>query len=124
MLNAQPSVEFGYEGAKIKLVNLNLGADEAHNIIFTTPGDELAQDNGYGNQGSMGRQGRLMRLAAWINLDSKLTVRVESLGMLAALINLLGGMCWSHIELPFQTKVDRLSSQRPGCLGRFSSKNN
>jgi DNA mismatch repair protein MSH5 len=75
VLNAQPSGDFSYEAAKNKLVNLELSAYEASNIIFTTPVDELAGDPyGHGDHGGMGRQGRLMRLAGRVDLDSRLTV--------------------------------------------------
>ncbi|KAG0649696.1 hypothetical protein D0Z07_3763 [Hyphodiscus hymeniophilus] len=69
ILNAQPSGEFNYEAAKTKLVDLKMGADNASNTMFTTP-----EDNLIGEQQGMGRQGRLMRLAGWIDLDSRLTV--------------------------------------------------
>lgn len=55
------------------LINLELSADEAPNIIFTIPDDDainLANDDNDG----MGRQGKLLRLAGWIDLDSKVTV--------------------------------------------------
>jgi DNA mismatch repair protein MSH5 len=78
VLNPQPSGNFSYEAAKSKLVNLELGADDAPDIIFTTPGDDLSGDVGYG-QASMGHQGRLMRLGGWIDLDSTLTVCFETL---------------------------------------------
>ncbi|KAI9051038.1 hypothetical protein LZ554_005146 [Drepanopeziza brunnea f. sp. 'monogermtubi'] len=68
VLDARPSPEFSSEGAKSKLVGLDLAADDGLNIAFTTPGDAMIGD------ASMGRQGRLMRLAGWIDLDSEVTI--------------------------------------------------
>ena len=69
VLNAQQSSEFNYEMAINRLVSLDLRADDAPSITFISPEDDLACER-YG----MGRQGRLMRLAGWIDLHSKLTV--------------------------------------------------
>lgn len=74
ILDSRPSSDFYYEAAKNKLVNLELLADENTNVIFNTAGDELIGD-GYADQGGIGRQGKLMRLAGWIDLDSRVTVR-------------------------------------------------
>lgn len=77
ILDSRPSSEFHHENAKNKLVNLELSADEVPNIIFTTPGDELTGKVAQGQLelAGLGRQGRLMRLAGWIDLDSRLTVQ-------------------------------------------------
>lgn len=77
ILDSRPSSEFNYENAKNKLVNLELSVDETPNIIFTTPGDDLTGKAGEGQiaLAGLGRQGRLMRLAGWIDLESRLTVR-------------------------------------------------
>jgi DNA mismatch repair protein MSH5 len=76
-LDSRPSSEFHYENAKNKLVKLELSADEVPNIIFTTPGDELTgkAPQGQVDLAGLGRQGRLMRLSSWIDLDSRLTVQ-------------------------------------------------
>jgi DNA mismatch repair protein MSH5 len=73
VLDSRPSSEFHYEAAKNKLVNLQLDDNETPRIIFTTPGDDLMGD-AQADQVCTGRQGRLMRLAGWIDLDSKLSV--------------------------------------------------
>lgn len=56
------------------LINLELDADEAPKMIFTTPADAPAGGVPYEGNGSMGRQGKLLRLAGCIDLDSKVTV--------------------------------------------------
>jgi DNA mismatch repair protein MSH5 len=77
VLDARPSSEFNYAAARNKLVNLELSANEALGIIFTSPGEELAGDatDDQAHQGGIGRQGRLMRLGGLIDIDSKLTAR-------------------------------------------------
>jgi len=42
-------------------------------MLFRTPGEDLVGD-GQGEHGGAGRQGRLMRIGGWIDLESKLTV--------------------------------------------------
>lgn len=74
VLDSQPSTDFKFDSAKNKLVALELGADGAPNIVFTIPGDDIVADARQGEHGGTGRQGRLMRLAGWIDLDSWLTV--------------------------------------------------
>ncbi len=49
-------------------------ADEALDIVFTTPEDDLVGEAAFGQPSEIGRQGKLMKLAGWIDLDSKLTV--------------------------------------------------
>ena len=124
VLNAQPSSDFSYEGAMNKLANLELSADEGSNIIFTTPGDELATDPyGNGDYGLTGRQGRLLRLAGWIDLDSKLTVCFGAFIYISA-NHYIGRMCWSRTWIPSQTKICRLPSQRSSCTVRLPSPHN
>ena len=106
VLNALPSGEFSYEAAKNKLVNLELSTDEAPNIIFTAPGDELAGDPyGQGDQGCMGRQGRLMRLASSIDLNSRLTVCFSLCPECKHANHYLGRVCWSHTWIPSKTQI-------------------
>ena len=73
MLDSRPSSEFSYESGKAKLANLELNSDAPPDIVFTTPDDECSGGS-EGNIGVMGRQGKLMRLAGWVDLDSRLTV--------------------------------------------------
>ncbi|TVY85141.1 MutS protein-like protein [Lachnellula suecica] len=69
ILDSHPSPDFKYETAKNKLIGLELNADEAPNIVFTVPGDDVVGEGIRGERGGTGRQGRLMRLAGWIDLD-------------------------------------------------------
>lgn len=68
LLEVRPSPEFSYEGAKSKLVNLDLESESGPSIHFIVPGDVLA-DNG----GARCRE-HLLRLASWVDIESRLTV--------------------------------------------------
>ena len=72
LLEIRPSPEFSYEGAKNKLVNLNLSSNNGPNIHFVVPGDVLADDDGGAR-----RQEHLLRLASWIDIESCLTVSLS-----------------------------------------------
>jgi DNA mismatch repair protein MSH5 len=77
VLDSRPSVEFQFEAAKNKLINLEFISEHGPEIVFVTPGDDLIARGAYGqghNDSGVGRQGRLVRLAGWMDLDSRLTV--------------------------------------------------
>lgn len=76
LLEFRPSSEYGYDSAHNKLVNLRIGQPDGPNVIFVTPGDVVAHEDDYlgGDMGFAGRQGQLLRLAGWINMESRLTV--------------------------------------------------
>jgi DNA mismatch repair protein MSH5 len=76
ILDSRPASEFYYDSAKNKLINLDLNVDEAINMVFTTPGIEMTEDR-YADQGGTGRQGKVLRLGGRVDLESKLTVRVQ-----------------------------------------------
>jgi len=73
----RPNTEFAYESAKNKLVNLKLGMSGGPRVAFVVPDDVVTgdednletQDTAYA-----GRQGALLRLAGWIDVESRLTV--------------------------------------------------
>ena len=81
VLDSRPSAEFQYEAAKGKLVNLDpsFEEDEDHRMQFCVPGDELLGNSDhiqdYEDQDTKGHQGRLLRLAGSIDLDSRVSVR-------------------------------------------------
>ncbi|KAI0443128.1 muts domain V-domain-containing protein [Xylaria telfairii] len=67
------STDFRYEAGKNRLLDLHLGMDGPQSMIYTTVVDDTVVDvDNYQDGGS--RQGRLMRLATSINLDSRLTI--------------------------------------------------
>lgn len=75
-LDVRPSPEFNYDAAKNKLINLRIGSDAGPRVTFVTPGDAIAH-GGYDEEiddGVAGRQGKLLRLSGWIDVDSRITV--------------------------------------------------
>lgn len=76
IIESRPSPEFSYEAGKNKLINLNLSTDGGPEVSFITPGqDDAYEAYGDDNQvGFTGSQGRLLRLSACIDMESRLTV--------------------------------------------------
>lgn len=69
--------EFNYESAKTKLLSLRLNEPDGPRVSFVIPGDVLPNEHGPAGAGdAMGasREGNLIRLAGWIDLESQLTV--------------------------------------------------
>ncbi|KAL9092316.1 MAG: hypothetical protein Q9165_004490 [Trypethelium subeluteriae] len=76
LFDIRPSGEFSYEGGKDKLLTLNLGTDGGPEVNFVVPGDVQASDRYLDREDDnwAGRQGRMLRLSAWIDVESPLTV--------------------------------------------------
>lgn len=72
----RPNSEFTYDSARNKLVNLKLGDRDGPRVTFAIPGDVVSSgDDGLGmDETTGGRQGALLRLAGYIDLDSRLAV--------------------------------------------------
>ena len=75
ILEIRPTSEFSYDAAKVKLIDLKIGSDIGPQISYSIPGDTVS-GNPY-ETGNAGRQARLLRLSAWINIESRLTVRAN-----------------------------------------------
>lgn len=73
VLRTLGSSEFNYETAKKHLLNLNFDALGSRTMHFNTVAEEDL-DVGAGNQMRNQGRGELMRLATWVNLDSRLSV--------------------------------------------------
>ncbi|UPX10844.1 uncharacterized protein EKO05_0001482 [Ascochyta rabiei] len=71
LLDIRPPSEFSYDGARSKLMTLRLGEDDGTRVSFNVPGDQLG---GYEDGGLSGQQGQLLRLAGWIDMESRITV--------------------------------------------------
>jgi DNA mismatch repair protein MSH5 len=72
----RPSIEFAYESGKSKILNLDIGFDNGPRVYLVVPGDLSARD-GFpsDNDGNLpGRQGRLLHLSGWMDVESRLTV--------------------------------------------------
>ncbi|KFY12425.1 hypothetical protein V491_06792 [Pseudogymnoascus sp. VKM F-3775] len=78
VLDSRPSAEFQYEPAKSKLVNYDFNASIGPHIQFSTPSDELMGNMGYmqdpEDYEAAGHQGRLLRLAGCIDLESRVSI--------------------------------------------------
>ncbi|ROW11409.1 hypothetical protein VMCG_01390 [Cytospora schulzeri] len=71
ILRTVGSVEFGYESAKSHLMNLNLDSLSPQTMHFNTVlGNEAEGEGDMTGQ----RHGKLMRLATWIDLDSRFSI--------------------------------------------------
>lgn len=76
LLECRPNAEFGYENARNKLVDLRIGRSDGPNISFLIPGDVVGYDGEHDwiDAGLNNRQGQLLRLGGWINIESRLTI--------------------------------------------------
>ncbi|KAI0966931.1 putative MSH5 protein [Xylaria arbuscula] len=64
------SADFRYEMGKNKLADLNLGVDNPQSMLYNTVADnDVLEDQGQGC-----RQGQLMLLSTFVNLDSQLSI--------------------------------------------------
>ena len=73
LLEVRPPNEFSYDAAKSKLVSLRLGEENGTRVSFHIPG-ELAPVDHLEEEAAVGQQGQLLRLAGWIDLESRSTV--------------------------------------------------
>ncbi|KAL6704002.1 hypothetical protein ACN47E_008853 [Coniothyrium glycines] len=83
LLEVRPPSEFSYVTAKSKLVGLRLGQQDGVQINFHVPG-EFATAHQFDDDNTTSQQGQLLRLAGWIDLESRITV-----GCAGALISYL-----------------------------------
>lgn len=73
LLEVRPPSEFFYDAARSKLVNLHLGEEYGTRVNFNVPGELGANDN-FEEDNIAAQQGQLLRLAGWIDIDSRATV--------------------------------------------------
>ncbi|KAH7414103.1 muts domain V-domain-containing protein [Phaeosphaeria sp. MPI-PUGE-AT-0046c] len=73
LLEVRPPNEFTYIAAKGKLVSLHLGEEFGPRISFNVPGELVANDRSV-DDNAAGQQGQLLRLAGWIDMESRVTV--------------------------------------------------
>jgi DNA mismatch repair protein MSH5 len=77
LLEVRPPSEFYYDAAKSKLVSLRLGEENGTRVSFNVPGELAAMDS-LDDGRAVGQQGQLLRLAGWIDLESRSTVKLLS----------------------------------------------
>lgn len=76
LLEVRPPSEFYYDASRSKLVKLRLGEKHGTQVRFNVPG-EIAAGNHIDDDNVAGQQGQLLRLAGWIDVDSRVTVRTH-----------------------------------------------
>ena len=76
LLETRPPSDFHYDAAKDKLASLDLIGDDGPQISFNIPG-EMALDDQANNGRVSCQQGQLLRLAGWIDMDSRVTVSLN-----------------------------------------------
>lgn len=76
LLEIRPSQEFSYEGGRRKLVDIPIEADHGPQVEFLTPGEDGSYNSSErGHEvGFSDRQGKLLRLSACLNIESRLSV--------------------------------------------------
>jgi DNA mismatch repair protein MSH5 len=114
VLDSRPSVEFQFDAAKNKLINLDIALEHGPDIMFTTPGDDFINNDAYRqghNDSGVGRKGKLMRLAGWLDLDSRLTVRglIDSHQIANSV---LGRLCRRCLDLSLTSEKCRIPTWR------------
>jgi DNA mismatch repair protein MSH5 len=67
-ISIRPSLEFSYEAARNKLVSINIGESDGSDLVIQTPGDM------HDISAEQQRRGNFLRLAGWINVESRVTV--------------------------------------------------
>lgn len=75
-LEVRSALEFAYEPSKTKLLNVCIASDHESHVAFLTPGDaDIHETDMVGNiVDHDGRRGRLLRLSATVDLESRLSV--------------------------------------------------
>lgn len=71
LLEVRPPNEFYYDAAKNKLTTLRLGEDDGTQVSFNVPGDYRSD---FDDDLTHCRQGQLLRLSGWVDIDSRTTV--------------------------------------------------
>jgi DNA mismatch repair protein MSH5 len=75
-LDVRPSQDFSYEGAKTKLLNLDSILAGHHVTSLLVPGDAFTYSEAQDHEhlGSTDRQGKLLLLSSWIDLENRIGV--------------------------------------------------
>lgn len=71
LLDVRPPNEFYYDAAKNKLTTLKFGEDDGTQVSFNVPGDHPGS---FDDDNVHCRQGQLLRLAGWVDVESRTTV--------------------------------------------------
>lgn len=71
LLDLRPSSEFYYDSARSKLMSLNIAEDDGPSFSLSVPGE---YPFGHNETGAQGQQCQLLRLAGWVDIESRVTV--------------------------------------------------
>ena len=77
VLELRPGNDFSYESGKAKLANLRLGEQDGTRVSFVLPGNiesGLHHADDFDDGDVSRQQTRLMRLAGWVSVESRVTV--------------------------------------------------
>jgi DNA mismatch repair protein MSH5 len=110
LLDVRPPSEFFYDAARSKLVNLHLGEEHGTRISFNVPG-ELGANDHLDEDNVAGQQGQLLRLAGWIDIESRTTVSARLQSYATSANVWLGRLCWSTHLLFAPTTCSCISSR-------------
>ena len=90
-VEVRPNAEFNYEGAKHKLLNINVGQIDP-TATFWVPGESVdAAEAAILDMGMHCRQGKLLQMSAWVNTDNK-----ASMGCVGAVLAYIQRKCASE----------------------------
>lgn len=73
-LDTRQASEFRYDLAVEKLIGLDIFAEQSYRTVFETPDDIDLMPEVEGNGCAVGRAARMMKLAGWVDLDSRIAV--------------------------------------------------
>lgn len=97
----RPAADFSYDNARSKLIALRIGDDDGPDVV-------VPADLG----GECTSRGNLLRLAAWVDLESKITV-----GCAGAVLAFL------QRRKAVEARMDQGDGMQIGCIEMFSLKN-
>jgi hypothetical protein len=114
LLEVRPPSEFHYDTAKGKLINLHLGEEGGTRVTFNVPG-ELGANNHLSEENGTGQQGQLLRLAGWVDIESRVTVSIRPRRHATSADKFIGWLCWSAHFISSATTCCCIPTWRPGC---------
>ena len=93
--------EFDYEAAKIKLINLQIGAFTGPRVALAVPGDQ----NGFDDQDELGHQARMLQLSALVSTDGRLSVGCAGAVIAYIQVRAPRALLFSSACTPLQTEM-------------------
>jgi DNA mismatch repair protein MSH5 len=110
LLDVRPPSDFSYDAARSKVVNLRLGEEHGTRVSFNIPGQLSANDH-VDEDNVAGQQGRLLRLAGWVDIESRTTVKIHFRACPTSANLWQGRLCWSTHLISAATTCCCISSR-------------